>query len=741
MDPGGYPPLQPRPPAPRGDGHDGEPPERPNFPIRKHVQLPSVRKTVAACEACRSKKIRCDGQRPTCGPCHRKGRECIFIAAPGMSRYAGMRAEVERLHTQLGPKTNDNSISTSVLRQSPVFPSQIETEANQVPCYPPADQSRPLGGDQPSQTHYNVQNISPSLSPFPLGSMGMIEAQSQAHGDLLLARSVGNPFDPDGIIRSLRDKVNVIQQAFVYFHGTGNFLFSIPAPLDAVVLLDDATNAPAPETKLKLCQFCAVAAVGARYSGGRIPDEFENYLYSVSKLFLDDCIEANPTVTMRVCALLVARNVVAKDIVALVYAELGLAISRTLGLINQQPPAWVSVDDWPELKQIWRCLLMLHFWLDAGGNWRSGDVIQLSGTEELVLQVPAGLASDEGFFLREMAKIAILKKKIFQVVSSQVNNDFCLWGAVLENYSPEVQDVSLSNFSLLRQSLDVWYEALPSEAKISNIASTPLLSWTRFQLYSIHLMHLGAVLLLFRHLVRRYGDTEESAQMPEDLMRCVNDGLLAARHSVRICYLLDSERTETRRCWILMSVFSSFQTHGTWIILADYRLLRFQSFVAGCVLVHFSFQNLLLGRVDAGLDDDLALTERVLALLARYSAVDSIARNFHRTLQTYVELVQDLTAKRRLDALEGIIIATPWGSLSSATDQHYLLSSVRGASAYHTAAQEVLGLVAKPFGDERVRPESSGFLFRHTLINHEECSLGIHQDWISEFYCSETSRH
>ncbi|KZF20194.1 hypothetical protein L228DRAFT_24053 [Xylona heveae TC161] len=56
----------------------------------------------AACEACRRRRSKCDGRRPTCSICLRKGSECEYAAEPDESRVAAIKRKNEMLQRELG---------------------------------------------------------------------------------------------------------------------------------------------------------------------------------------------------------------------------------------------------------------------------------------------------------------------------------------------------------------------------------------------------------------------------------------------------------------------------------------------------------------------------------------------------------------------------------------------------------------------------------------------------------------
>jgi len=53
--------------------------------------------TRVACDACRSKKAKCDGRRPTCSRCEVDGIECQFDCEPGISRTTSLRRRNDEL--------------------------------------------------------------------------------------------------------------------------------------------------------------------------------------------------------------------------------------------------------------------------------------------------------------------------------------------------------------------------------------------------------------------------------------------------------------------------------------------------------------------------------------------------------------------------------------------------------------------------------------------------------------------
>ena len=55
---------------------------------------------VAACNACRKRKSRCDGVRPCCGACNQQTRKCIYDVEPGVSRHKSIRRRLDILENK-----------------------------------------------------------------------------------------------------------------------------------------------------------------------------------------------------------------------------------------------------------------------------------------------------------------------------------------------------------------------------------------------------------------------------------------------------------------------------------------------------------------------------------------------------------------------------------------------------------------------------------------------------------------
>lgn len=145
---------------------------------------------------------------------------------------------------------------------------------------------------------------------------------------------------------------------------------------------------------------------------------------------------------------------------------------------------------------------------------------------------------EHGMVLDAVSAIAILKAKVMQTL--------CI-----------CSDVAglLNSIQGLQDQLQDWYRRLPREAhlvQLGNDAHTPL----KTSVYKLHLLHLGAVMLIFRHCLAGFqhpDDRETLSLQQKSLMnRTLGDGLLAAQQSARMADIIGQASQSTQHCWITM---------------------------------------------------------------------------------------------------------------------------------------------------------------------------------------------
>jgi hypothetical protein len=109
----------------------------------------------------------------------------------------------------------------------------------------------------------------------------------------------------------------------------------------------------------------------------------------------------------------------------------------------------------------------------------------------------------------------------------------------------------------LQRRLNDWYEHLPDEAQLIRLgddSQTELKS----SIYYVHLLHLGTVMLMFRHCLAglQFSVDREilSSEQRSTMHAALNDGLQAAQQSARMTYLTQRFSPSVRHCWTMMCV-------------------------------------------------------------------------------------------------------------------------------------------------------------------------------------------
>uniref|UniRef100_A0A8H7XVF9 Zn(2)-C6 fungal-type domain-containing protein n=1 Tax=Psilocybe cubensis TaxID=181762 RepID=A0A8H7XVF9_PSICU len=110
-----------------------------------------------ACMSCRFLKIKCDGEKPVCGPCrnHPRDDECEYSDGPGRSRTKTLEEQVSRLEARILELEHPDSSTPSVVLHDP-YPSPFQVERHSkspplhLPEHPPA--FAPLSPFSPTST-------------------------------------------------------------------------------------------------------------------------------------------------------------------------------------------------------------------------------------------------------------------------------------------------------------------------------------------------------------------------------------------------------------------------------------------------------------------------------------------------------------------------------------------------------------------------------------------------------------
>ncbi|KKY20215.1 putative nitrate assimilation regulatory protein nira [Diplodia seriata] len=387
---------------------------------------------------------------------------------------------------------------------------------------------------------------------------------------------------PD-VLRYIRDNLDDIKHAFSIYIERTTMLFHVYTEDDVsriLALVDEPSvlDIPGPV----LCEVCSIVAIASHFDRQRVPPDKSDLMYSVAKHFLDDLVLQNP-----------------------------------LRAIKQRPRT-VDQHSWLDAKKVWRSLVLCKGWLQATLGYLPSKPTTF--VPDLCLIGTADVQDAAEFFRTEFTKISILKAKILNTAATP--------------------DLSQRTIDDIRHDLQRWYDSLPPQWGLArNLQTDTDHSPTRITTSYLHLLHLGAIMLLHRRIVsnhRRLMRTQadpgrDALEAIQGAAEAVHDGVTAARLSARLLALIMAEGGITRHCWICI----------------------FQSYMSCCTLLYTSLHKRLMLRRrrspprkeeeeeeeeangGSGDEDDAVLAGRALAILSHCAKLDPGALALERTLLPY----------------------------------------------------------------------------------------------------------
>jgi hypothetical protein len=205
-----------------------------------------------------------------------------------------------------------------------------------------------------------------------------------------------------------------------------------------------------------------------------------------------------------------------------------------------------------------------------------------------------------------MVKIALLNANIVRIQGSE-------------------SDLSAGSFKTTRLDLELWYTHLPKDMHLSRLTREDIPIEARRSTFHVHLLYLGAIILLHRHmasqLVQTYNQDKAMIQDSNEaaFVEAFRESHSAAQHSATLLKLMLSEGHVFKHCWVVI----------------------FQSYATSIILLYWIVQNMLYDFPNTSIPDDLEKTKHCLASLAYCGAVDPVAYQFHHIL---VSLYEDIAS-------------------------------------------------------------------------------------------------
>ncbi|KIW97443.1 uncharacterized protein Z519_01027 [Cladophialophora bantiana CBS 173.52] len=384
-----------------------------------------------------------------------------------------------------------------------------------------------------------------------------------------------------------------------FFSCTGT-LFYIFSPRDAAELFQSAYMDTAGATKASLGALCALASVASQYDDLEIDGSLRQSYYETAKFYLDECIEEDEVLGMRVLCCLAIYCAMDRRLTAWTWTLTGLKLARLRGLHLNRRPLSTSPEEWIAQRKVLRTLIVLGCWVAStlGINPQIMEAFQ-PGFHE-----PFAVLEDhppfESVAQAQMTSICILTSGVLRDVFLPTELSL----VATREYKIKIVD---------------WLSKLPPIMQLESLMQDQDLTLVQRRCtFLVHLNYLGAQLLLYRRhslylsTVHRDDSWELDGDVAEALAYA-KDALDAATQSSRIFAHLLSERATFKRSWLVI----------------------YQSFSACTMLLFHVAQKRLHGVSLAHCEEELSSAETCLTTLHFCSEGDIVAKGYYDMLIFY----------------------------------------------------------------------------------------------------------
>lgn len=697
-----YQPIQPASTKRERDGVFSGPRSGPSsiFSGGSRQQTKRLKAVTQACHTCRRFKARCDGARPRCGGCASKDKPCGYEGEEGQSLQAAKQARLEALEKLMSALQYNSSEEAEELLQ--------RIRAGDDPAVV-------LGGtDSGGESQSPPAAVAPSVTEFGSGSSNSrlsgpvtsIAGSRTGSVDSRAPTSSSSTLVALSVSARLHDPVNLylaaLPSAKTMWAGVQSF-YSSSGKLFHVFTVEQVNqhhravfgfdNRPKLDERVSIGCLAIVAAIGVQYN----PNEFEKgtdeLLYSAARLLYTDILEFGPLLAIKVCTLLAMYNINNKGTVALAYIETGLTMchrqSDTAGVCNADQ---LTEQEWVEFRKTWRTLMFFNSWLASTLGY-------ISGADDSAFEKVVPLAENE---------VDIYTKELGERIQTEMTKISLLKAGILKNRLA-YKDITTGGMDGIIKQLEDWHGKLPSDMQLTNLGNFNVSPHARWSIYHIHLLYLGAFILVYRRLAAqtirsiKAGDESLLDTNNSTVIKLVKLGVEAGRDSARILGLLYADRGIFKRCWLVI-----FQTHTSCV-----------------VILHSAAQKMLHKHPESSWTEDMNRARGCLDVLRYCGTIDPVALRFLIRLSSIYEKLLEFGETCRSDRqrIEDWVppppdlvedpVATPEPEVSSNTSEHtsapsekweYLLRIPKDADPdLAKLSVSLLYALCRPWGDPNAR--------------------------------------
>ncbi|PVH97242.1 hypothetical protein DM02DRAFT_685570 [Periconia macrospinosa] len=427
-------------------------------------------------------------------------------------------------------------------------------------------------------TGYEAEMCQTALT-LALGELGSLRSEILGQG--------ASPYDhanlpPEPLVR---------RAMYAFVQGTGSLLYMWT--YDQVDQILERIYRPYYQTDaISLAECFIVAAMGAHYDMDCIPDRTRRLLYASGTLCFNQVSATRDYLrTMRLLLSMAFYALLEKHMSARYLIPAGLQIARwkcpSMGKTDND----VSGESW---RKVFRSLIFMDCWLSYTLGY-SAEVTPIDIAIACAPSRPIQLTIDEQIHL-QTSKVGLIAAEIGKTVAS-----------------PEL--ATSENIAMLTGKLETWRMELPLMLQVSILTSDnppPLSLHQRRAILMVHIMYLGALILLYRHLLVAVAEKHLPWTLKltvEDAQKYGNECAVAGQQIARILSLISFDGTLTKRCWLII----------------------YWAFTASIVLLFSATAKLLDGQPE-GVDQDLAWGKACMDMLEPCRNFEPIAARYLETL-------------------------------------------------------------------------------------------------------------
>ncbi|KAG9185114.1 hypothetical protein G6011_07658 [Alternaria panax] len=386
----------------------------------------------------------------------------------------------------------------------------------------------------------------------------------------------------------LEDRVRRSMYAFV--RGTGSLLFMWTYE-QVNEILDRIYRPQRQVDDMTLAECFTVAAMGAHYDVDAFPDRMRRLLYASGTLhFNEQTARQDYFRTMRLLLSLSFYSLLEKHMSAKYLIAAGLQIARWKCPTVATPTRLASNEN---CKKIFRSLIFMDSWLSY------------------TLGYPSEVTANDIQVTCVTSKINLVAAEVAKTLAS-----------------PEL--ATKRNITMLTMKLEKWREEVPHSLQISTLLSSEAQDLTIYQrraVLMVHIMYLGALVLLYRQLLVASAEAQLidgtacslNNISVEDVKIYRQECAMAAQNIARMLGLISFDGTLTTRCWIII----------------------YWSFSAAICLLFSATTKLMDGQVD-GVEVDLAYAKSCMDMLEPCKPCEPVAARYLDTLWPLYDHLQDV---------------------------------------------------------------------------------------------------